>query len=59
MGKNKETAIQKEQQLKSNEDIIEYIIEILAKNNLSISEAQKILYNTTKRLCMQKIIVSS
>ena len=40
---NKETATQNEQQLKSKQDIIKDIINLLAENNLSIDNAKEIL----------------
>ena len=45
-----ETAIPNEQQLTDN------IIRILAKNNLSISEAKEILNITSKKLDEQKVM---
>lgn len=40
----KETAIRNEQQLNEREEIVNSIINILAKNNLSITEAKNVLY---------------
>lgn len=54
----KETAIQNEQQLNKNEVVVNSIIDILAKNNLSIAEAKNVLYITSKKIC-QQIVISS
>lgn len=51
MTNKKETAIQNEQQ--SNETIIDEIIKTIAKNNFTISEANKILYETSKKINQQ------
>lgn len=56
---NKETATQNEQQLKSKQEIINDIIYILAKNNLTISDSQYILHETSKEICKQTVRVSS
>lgn len=55
--KQKETAIQNEQQL-NKKDIINDIIKILANNNLSVSNAREILRITSKKLGEQRITVS-
>lgn len=47
----KETAIHIEQQLK--EEIVNSVIDILAKNNLSITEAKNVLYVASKKICQQ------
>ena len=52
---NKETATQNEQQLKSKQDIIKDIINLLAENNLSIDNAKEILYITSKKLYQQPV----
>ena len=49
----KETAIQNEQQLNEREEIVNSIINILAKNNLSITEAKNVLYVVSKKICQQ------
>lgn len=54
----KETAIQNEQQLNGNEEIVSSIIDILANNNLSITEAKNILYATSKKICQQLVKAS-
>lgn len=46
----KETAIQDEQQFKSKKEVIDNIIEILANNNYTITEAKNILHMTLKKL---------
>lgn len=53
----KETAIQNGQQ-NEKEVVVNSIIDILAKNNLSIAEAKNILYITSKKIC-QQIVISS
>lgn len=55
----KETAIQNEQQSKSNKEIIDSIIEILANNNYTITEAREILHITSKKLGNQTVTLSS
>ena len=47
----KKTAIQNEQQ--SKEVIINEIIKIIAKANLTIEEADKLLYKTSKKINQQ------
>ena len=54
----KETAIQDEQQLNGNEEIVSSIIDILANNNLSIAEAKNILYAASKKICQQLVKAS-
>lgn len=54
----KETAIQNEQQLNGNEEIVSSIIDILANNNLSIAEAKNILYAASKKICQQLVKAS-
>lgn len=49
----KETAIPNGQQLKEKEGIVNSIIDILAKNNLSITEAKNVLYVASKKICQQ------
>lgn len=49
----KETAIRNEQQLNEREEIVNSIINILAKNNLSITEAKNVLYVVSKKICQQ------
>ncbi len=51
----KETAIQNEQQLKTKQEIIKDIINLLATNNLSIADAKEILYATSKELNRQTV----
>lgn len=53
----KETAIQNGQQ-NEKEVVVNSIIDILAKNNLSIAEAKNVLYITSKKIC-QQIVISS
>lgn len=50
------TTNQNEQQDKSNRDIIQEILNLLASNDLSISDAKEILYATTKALYKQKVM---
>lgn len=52
---NKETAIQNEQQLKTKQEIIDDIINVLADNNLTITDAKEILYETSKVICKQTV----
>lgn len=54
---NKETAIQDEQQFKSTKELIEEIIRLFADNIISISDANFILEETSKKLCMQPVTV--
>lgn len=54
--KEKETAIQNGQQLKSKQEIIDNIIKILASNNLTITDSKDILHETSKVICKQKVI---
>lgn len=56
---NNETAIQNEQQSILRNTIINDIIIILSKNNISISEANDILYTTLKKIQQQPVISSS
>lgn len=51
MTNEKETAIQSEQQ--SYEAIINEIIKIIAKENLTIKEANKVLYKTSDKINQQ------
>ena len=51
----KKTAIQNEQQ--SKETIINEIIKIIAKENLTIEEANKVLYDTSKKINQQIVQV--
>ena len=55
----KETAIQNEQQSKSNKEVIDNIIEILASSNFTITEAREILQIASKKLGNQVVRVSS
>lgn len=55
----KETAIQNGQQLNEKESVVNSIIDILAKNNLSITEAKNILYAASKKMCRQIVKSSS
>lgn len=55
----KETVIQNEQQLKTKQEIINDIIEMLANNNLTITDSKDILYETSKMICKQIVRVSS
>lgn len=55
---NKETATQDEQQLKLKNDIINDFIIILSKHNISISDANDILYATLKKIQKQPVRVS-
>lgn len=50
-----ETAIQAEQRLDLKQEIINDIINILAKNQLSIAEAKDVLYATSKEICKQTV----
>lgn len=50
------TANQNKQQNTSNRDIIQEILNLLASNDLSISDAKEILYATTKALYKQKVM---
>jgi len=54
--RTKETAIQNEQQ--PYEAIINKIIQIIAKENLTIEEAKKVLYATSKKINQQIVLVS-
>lgn len=54
----KETAIWEGKQLCEKDEIIKSMIDILAKNNLSIIEAKNILYATSKKICQQKVKAS-
>ena len=49
--KEKEAAIQNKQQ--SQESIINKIITLIAKENLTIEEANKVLYETSKKINQQ------
>jgi hypothetical protein len=51
------TAIQNEQQFKTTQEIIDEIIKIFADNIISISDANYILEETSKKLCMQPVTV--
>lgn len=51
----KETAVQNEQQ--SQEMIVNEIIKIIAKENLTIEEANKVLYKTSKKINQQIVQV--
>ncbi len=55
----KETAVLYGQQSKSKQEIINDIIEILANNNLTITDSQNILHETSKVICRQVVRVSS
>lgn len=55
---NNKTAIHNEQQSKSKQEIIEEIIQILADNNLTITDSKDILYETSKVICRQTVRVS-
>lgn len=55
----KETAVHEEQQSKSKQEIINDIIKILAKHNLTISDSKDILYETAKTIYRQIVRVSS
>lgn len=54
---NKETAIQNEQQFKSTKELIEEIIRLFADNIISISDANFILEEISKKICMQPVTV--
>lgn len=54
---NNKTAILSEQQFKSTNEIIDEIIRILAENVMSISDANYILKEVSKRLYKQPVIV--
>lgn len=54
----KETAIHSEQQQKTKQEIVNDIINILAGNNLTITDAKDILYTTSKAICRQKVRIS-
>lgn len=56
---NEETTVQDEQQFKFKKEIINDIIKILANNNLTIADAKDILYATSKKICKQKVLISS
>ncbi len=51
----KETAVRNEQQ--SQEMIVNEIIKIIAKENLTIEEANKVLYKTSKKINQQIVQV--
>ena len=51
----KKTAIQNEQQ--SHEIVMNEIIKIIAKENMTIEEANKVLYNTSKKINQQFVRV--
>ena len=53
--KEKKTVIQNEQQ--SKEVIINEIIKIIARENLTIEEANKVLYETSKKINQQIVRV--
>lgn len=53
----KEAAVCNEQQFKSTKEIIEEIIRLFADNVISISAANYILKETSKKLCMQPVTV--
>ena len=53
MAKKNETAIQKEQQF--NTTIINNIIEMFADQNISIEQANKILYDVSKQINQQTV----
>lgn len=55
----KETAIQNEQQQKSNKEIVDNIIKLLAENNLTITDAREILQIASKKLGKQIVRFSS
>lgn len=55
---NKITAAQNEQQPKSRKEIINDIIQILASNNLTISDSNSILYETSKAIYNQIVKTS-
>lgn len=52
----KETAVQNEQQSKTV--IIDEIIRIIANKNFTIEEANKVLYETSKKINQQNVRVS-
>ena len=54
---NNKTIIQNEQQFKSTNEIIDEIIRILAENVISISNANYILEEASKKLYRQPVIV--
>lgn len=56
---NKEAVTQNEQQLKSSDEIIDEIIKLFADNIMSISDANYILDETSKRLFNQPVTVIS
>lgn len=51
MSNKQNTAIQNEQQFK--EEIVDEIIKIIADKNLTIEEANKVLYATSKKINQQ------
>lgn len=53
MSNQKETAIQKEQQLEKT--IINEIIKLFAENNLTIAQANEILYETRDQITKQTV----
>lgn len=55
---NNKTATSDEQQFKTKQEIIEEIIQILADNNLTITDSKDILYETSKAICRQVVRVS-
>lgn len=55
-GQNKETAVPNKQQLKTKQKIVNDIIRLLAKNNLTIIDSKEILYETSKAIFKQKVI---
>lgn len=55
----KEAAVCNGQQLKSSNEIIEQIIKMFAENVISISDANYILDEVSKRLCEQPVVVIS
>lgn len=57
--KNKETAIQNEQQFKTTNEIINNIIELFANNIISISDAQYILNQVSETLYKQPVVIIS
>ena len=54
---NKETAIRSEQQFDTTQRIIDNIIKIFSDNILSISDAEYILHETSKKLHKQPVII--
>lgn len=52
-----ETAVPKEYHSKSKKEIINDIIKILADNRLSITDSKSLLYETSKEICRQPVVI--